>query len=338
MGPDGMPPQAVIMQMLDGKVVSRSIAVAADLGVADALKGGALDIDALAKKVGATSDALYRVLRLLARLGIFEEQAGRKFANTPVSEVLRGDVPGSLKHAARWYGADLNWSMWGKLGETVRSGKSGVEIMYPNQKVFEVLAKHPDQPIFNEAMTSWTSMESHAITASYDFNGYEHIVDVGGGHGALALAIAHATKTTKLTVFDLPHVIEGAQEVISAAGMAERVDTEAGSFEDGVPGPADCYVMKHIIHDWPDELCITILSHCREKMKDGGKVIVCEMLVTDGPEAMPALALDIEMLLGPGGRERSEAEFGALFAKAGLKLDKVVRTQSPICLIEASKA
>ncbi len=333
-----LPPQAVLMQMLNGKTISYCISVAADIGVADVLHERLMSADEIAEKLNVHADALYRILRLLARTGVFEERADRIFANTSLSESLRRDVPGSVRNAARWFGSELIWGACGKLGHTVRTGENGLQALFPGKSSFETIFEHHEFSLFNDAMTSWTTIESQAILHSYDFNRFTHLVDIGGGHGGLALAIAQATEKTKLTVHDQPNVLPGAQAAIAAQRLTERVHTEAGDFFQAVPGPADGYIMKHIIHDWNDDECVSILSNCRDQLMDGGQILVCEQVVTSGPEAMPALCLDITMLYCTTGRERTKAEYETLFEKSGLKLQRIVTTSEPICIIEAAKA
>ena len=146
--------------------------------------------------------------------------------------------------------------------------------------------------------------------------------------------IAEAAPDAELSVFDLPHVIEGTARAVEDT----RVGAVAGSFFEPIPGPADVIVMKHIIHDWDDESSRKILGNCRDALAENGRIVLFEMLVTDDPRDTFVKLLDIEMLVGPGGRERTEQEFAELFSSAGLKLNQVIRTGEPVCLIEAVKA
>ncbi len=189
--------------------------------------------------------------------------------------------------------------------------------------------------IFHSAMTAFSSMTAHAVADGYDFSGLQTIVDVGGGHGALLSAIVPTIPGLTGIVYDLPEVVQGTD----LGELAEKISTRGGSFLDGVPEGPDAYIMQHIIHDWSDEHCVTILGHCRESMAEGGKVLVLEQVITNAPESAFGKLLDIEMLaMTDGGRERTEAEFEALFAEAGLKMTKIVPILSPVCVVEAVKA
>jgi precorrin-6B methylase 2 len=327
------------MGIVMGKVTSKAIGVAAELDVADHLSQGPRPVAELAAACDANADALGRMLRTLAAVGIFSEVGPGVFANSPGSEALRSDVPGSMRAMAMWFGHELHWRIWNELGHSVRTGEIATKELFGTDDVFEVLDDHSDaHQVFNEAMTGLTSMTGRALVDGYDFSPYRHIVDVGGGHGSLALMISDACPEAKVTLYDLPHVVEGAREILTASGRVGQIDTVGGSFFDGVPGPADAYVMKAIIHDWPDERCQEILGHCRDNLNDDGRVIVCEMLITDGPESIPAKMLDLEMLVGPGGRERTESQFADLFASAGLELTRVVATSGPVVALEARRA
>lgn len=225
--------------------------------------------------------------------------------------------------------------MWTGLEYSVHTGKPSTFKDYPDKMPFEVLAENPvDQEVFNKAMTELSSAEGPAIVQAYDFSQFSRIIEVGGGHGALALLIVQKIPQTRVTVFDLPQVIEGTKERLSAGGPNGRIDLRSGSFFDSVPGPADLCVLKHVLHDWDDESARRILRNCRQALSQSGRVLVCEMLVTEGPEGIPALLLDIEMLVGPGGRERTQGEFSELFAAAGLRLNRIIPTQTPIRLLE----
>lgn len=335
--PPNLPPQAVMMQLVNGMVVSRCIALAAELGIADRLADGAKDVAALASPSGMDADALYRVLRTLCGLGIFVEQPGRVFANSPLSEVLRGDAPGSVRDLARWLGHPLHWGVIGDLDYSVRTGQPALAKDHPGKSPFQVIAEDAGaQAVFNAAMTSLSMADGAAIVRTYDFSRFARIIDVGGGQGTLAAAIARAVPAAQVTVFDLPHVVEGAREALRGAGVADRVQLAGGSFFDGVPGPADLCVLKYVLHLCDDTAATRILHNCRAALEGAGTVLVCEMLITPTPDSMPARVMDIEMLAGPGGRERTEAEFAALFGAAGLKLERVLPTPFPIRLLEAT--
>lgn len=320
-----IPPQAMLFQLLGGQIISRCIGLAADLAIADHLAGGPQDITALAAAADSNADALYRVLRLLAGFGIFTELPGRRFQNSPLSEPLRTDTPGSVRHFARWFSDPMRWGGLGKLDYSVRTGKPALLDGREDKTVFEVFGEHPASvETFNQAMTSISMGEGHVVVQAYDFSPYRRIVDVGGGHGYLAMLIARAAPEAQVTVFDWPQTAQEAAEAIEQAGLNGRVTAQGGNYLEAVPGPADLIVMKNIVHGEPDEGAIQLLRNCRAALNDDGRVLVIESVVTDGPEGNGARVLDIEMLFGPGGRQRTVQEHTALFEAAGLRLERVI--------------
>ena len=177
------------------------------------------------------------------------------------------------------------------------------------------------------------------VVAAYNFSGIETLVDVGGGHGLLMASILNANPTMRGIVFDLPLVVTGTPAVLTGAGVTGRCEVVGGDFFENVPA-ADAYVMKHIIHDWEDDKAIAILRNCRKALsgKPGGKVILVEFVVPPGNEPHASKVIDIEMLMYPGGHERTAQEFRELFAKAGFRMTKIVPTKSPFSVIEAEVA
>ena len=337
--PPSVPPQVAIMQMVNGMVVSRCIALCAELGIADQLKDGPLAVSALATASGADPGALYRVLRTLSGLGVFSELADQRFQNSPLSETLRSDVPGSVRNLACWLGHPMHWRVTGNLDHSVRTGRPSVNKDHPDQSPFAVLSRDPSaQAAFNAAMTGHSQAAGQAIVNAYDFTPFRRIVNVGGGHGTLSLMIAKVAPAARIVINDLPHVVEGARGNIAAAGLADRIEVAGGSFFDSVPGPADLCVLKWILHLCDDASARRILGHCRAALEPGGKLIVCEMLVTGGPDSLPARIMDIEMLIGTGGRERTEGEFARLFQDSGLQLARVIETPTPLRILEVALA
>jgi hypothetical protein len=331
------PPEAVITQMIFGKWVAMALSVAARLRVADALATGPKDVAALAAETGTHAPSLFRVLRALASVGVFAEDEDGRFRQTPLSEVLRTGVPGSMRAVADYCGADWSWRPWGKLLEAVRTGRTAFDEVFGEQ-AFAYLAKHPEESaVFNEGMTEFSMQESPAVAAAYDFSPLGTIVDVGGGHGHLLCTILKKHAGPRGVVFDAPHVAEGATSRIAEAGLAGRCRAQGGDFFQAVP-PGDAYVMKHIIHDWPDDRATTILRNCRKAANPGAKLVLVEMVIPPGNGPSPGKLLDLEMLVIASGKERTQAEYAELLAGAGWRLTRVVPTDSPASVIEGEAA
>jgi hypothetical protein len=327
-----------MMQLLFGKQLTYSLSGVARLGVADHMTGNPQPVEEIAAKAGAHAPSLYRVMRMLAGFGVFKEGPQRHFALTPVGGLLKTGVPGSLRYMAMMFGEEFSTRAYEHIAECLRSGGDGVTEAY-GKPIWEVLAERPEQcETFQQAMTNSTSVAADAIVEAYDFSGIERLADVGGGHGLLLAAILRANAHVQGVLFDRPEVVEHVPEQ-QFTGCEGRITTEAGSFFERVPDGCDAYLLKHIIHDWSDEHCRTILDLMREKLPKHGRVLVCEMVVSDEPGPTPAKLLDIEMLvMTVGGKERTPEEFRELFASSGLRLNRIVATDRPISVIEAVPA
>lgn len=331
------PPEQQLMQMAMGKFVSRMITLVANLGVADHL-AEPTSVVTLANATGANPDALYRVLRALAAVGVFVESDGRTFALTPVGAVLRSDHPRSARAMCRMLNDSWNWAAWGALDHSVKTGEPAFDHVY-GMPAFKWFATHSaESQLFGEAMTSLTIGTSAAVARAYDFSSVKHLVDVGGSHGIMLAGVIDRFPNVRGTLFDLPHVVAEANAKLASSPHRDRIATVGGSFFEPLP-KADAYIMKSIIHDWDDASCVKILSNCREAMEPGGRVLIVEGVVTNAPESTFLKMLDIEMLaVTHGGRERTEPEFVAVLHSAGLTLTRIVRTESPFCVIEAHVA
>jgi hypothetical protein len=325
-----LPPSAVLMQMVSGYRASQALYVAAKLGIADLLKDGPKSSDELAEAAHAHPAALRRLMRALASLGIFEEDAAGRFSLTPMGTCLRSDVPGSLRAPVLFLVGEEGWRAWGALLHSVQTGEPAFDHVY-GMGGFDYGAQHPEfSKVLDESMAAFAAPVADAVLAAYDFSGTSTLVEVGGGNGALLSAILRAHPELRGILFDLPHVVTGASKVLADAGVADRCEVVGGSFFDSVPGGGDTYMLKWIIHDWDDDRSIAILRACHRAMKGTGKLLVLDQILPRRAEPSGATAVfmfDLEMLVvAPGGRERTEDEFRALLAAAGFRVNRVVAT------------
>jgi hypothetical protein len=246
-----------MMQLISGKCLSRCVSLAAELAIADLLANGPKGIAALAMATGTRPDSLYRVLRLLTSVGVFDELENRQFRNNALSSTLINGAEHSVRHYARWFGRELHWRMYSGLETSVRTGRPWAGNEYSDKTPFQVLAECPvDQEVFNHTMAEFSEADGPAIALSYDFGRYQTIVDIGGGHGTLAACIAAKAPQANITVIDLPHVIQSAREQLSGGGVAKQISFKGVSFFDALTGPVDLCVLKHILHDWDDEAAV----------------------------------------------------------------------------------
>jgi len=334
-----MNPAQQVLQVATGYMASSCLYAAITLNVADHLKDGPLSIAELAKKTGSNEEALYRVLRLLASLGVFDEVSPGKFALTPAADLLRTDVPGSLRQMAVFLPDPFHYRIYGNVMHSLSTGKPAADFTL-GMPVFQYLEK--DQAysqVFNDAMTAMSAPVAGAAIEVYDFSGIGLLVDVAGGHGEVLMSILRACPSVKGILADVGHVVEGAKPRIASAGLSDRMQAVACDFFQSVPAGGDAYIMKHIIHDWDDERASTILKNIATAMgTKKGKVILLESVIAVGNTPDFGKFIDIEMLLFPGGRERTADEFQSLFARSGFHMTKVVPTKSPLSVIEAVRS
>jgi hypothetical protein len=335
---ESTPPEVVLTQMITGSLAAQAVYVAAKLGVADLLANGAKHTNELARETESDAPSLYRVLRALAAQGVFTEVSDHTFALTPTAELLRSDSRNSLRNLAIFMGEDWHWQVWGRALYSVRTGKNAWSEVH-GQEVFPYFEANPEAAkIFNEAMSSLSTLAIEAVVAGYDFSGIHSLVDIAGGYGRLLTAILEANPSLHGVLYDLPHVIEGARQSVGANRAASRCEFVSGNFFSSVPVGGDAYLLKNIIHDWDDERAVKILRKIKQSMETDGRVLLVETVVTPGNEPDLAKLLDIEMLVSPGGKERTAHEYRQLFAAAGLRLTRIVPTKSPYSVIEAVQA
>jgi hypothetical protein len=335
-----LPPEAVaaqlVLQTAGGHIMASALRSALIFGIPDRLAGGPRPVEELARESGANEDALYRVLRALGAFGLLGEPEPRVFELNVASRMLLTDAPGSLAGIARWLSDGTPMRAHAEMEHAVRTGQPSADKVY-GKPVFEYLQEHPEiSEIFNNGMTSFSAQVIPAVLEAYDFSGIDTLVDVAGGHGHVLTSILQQYPSMKGVLFDLEHVVAGARPKIEALGLGSRCRIESGDFFTDVPG-GDAYVMKHIIHDWDDDRAATILKNIRARLTQpaSGRIILLESVIQPGSGPDLGKLVDLEMLVMAGGRERTAEEFARLFARAGLRLERVVPTKSALCVIEA---
>jgi hypothetical protein len=324
-----------MMQVLTGKWVSASISVVAELGIADLLAKGDKTADELADAVSAHGPSLYRVLRALASVGVFAETEGRRFTLTPLAECLRGNVPNSVREFARFIAIPAASRSWDHLMHSVKTGETGLRKAFAVNNAFDYLRTHPEEAaIFDGAMTDNSRRSAPAVAQAYDFGRFRQLVDVAGGHGLLLATILQRFPSLEGVLLDLPEVVAGANKTLAPYGLDDRCKIIGGDFFQAVPAGADAYILKHIIHDWDDERALAILRNIRKAIQPSGRLLIVEVIIAPGNEPSYGKLLDLEMLVIPGGRERTSDEYRDLFAGAGFRLAEIHQTTAPTSIIE----
>ena len=329
------PPHAQLIQMAAASWVSATVYAAAKLAIADHLAAGPRSAAELAGPTGTHAPSLHRLLRTLAGLGILTEWEGQRFALTPLGESLKAGAPGSARSTVLAFCNPTFWRSWEEIVYSLQTGETGFAKAH-GMPLFEFLAKHPEAAThFSEAMVGYHGAETSAVAEAYDFSELETIVDVGGATGNMLAAILSRHAGPHGILFDRAHVVHEATALLKAHGVEQRVAIESGDFFAGVPAGGDAYILSHIIHDWNEEQCLTILGHCRKVMKPDGRLLIVETVLPTGDTPHQGKVQDMVMLVVPGGQERTEAEYTELLGKAGFRLCRVVPTASIVSIVEA---
>ena len=325
----------MLNQMIVGSWVTQAIYVAAEIGIADLLAAGPRTAGELAGETQTHGGSLYRLLRALASVHMFREDAEGRFSLTEMGKLLRSDAPGSKRSMAIMAGAEF-YRSWGGLLSSVETGGAAFDRVF-GEPFFRYMGANPDRwRIFDAAMTGVHDSETVPVLEAYDFRPFHTIVDVGGGSGLALSAILGRHAEARGILFDLPDVAKRAGEVVARAGISDRCRIVGGDFFESVPAEGDAYLLRHVLHDWEDREAVAILRNCREAMRPGGRVLVVESVIPPGNDPCFVKWLDLMMLV-VGGRERTEEQYAGIFSAAGLRLTRVVRTAHEVSVIEGER-
>ena len=329
-------PQDVMNRMITGYWSTQIIYVAAKLGLADLLEHGPRSADDLANATKTHAPSLYRLLRALASVGIFADNGRREFELTPLARCLLTNTPGS-QHALAIMSGEEHYKAWGELLYSIETGKIAFDKLY-GMPVFDFLSRNVEQAkTFDAAMVGVHGRETAAMTDAYDFSQFGILADIGGGNGSLITSVLKKHPTLKGILYDLPGVTERAKSALAEAGLADRCQVIGGSFFESVPSGADAYLMRHIIHDWDDDKSMTILHNVHKAMKENGRLLLIEGVISDDNSPSFGKLLDLTMLTIPGGKERTADEFQDLFKASGFELTRIIPTTAEVSVIEAIK-
>jgi SAM-dependent methyltransferase len=328
----------VLWALLNGYRNTALLYVAAKLGLADLLAEGPRSSADLARSLGAHAPSLHRILRGLVTVGVCTEEHDGRFGLTPLGASLKAEEPGSPHGQAILCGEEYAGAYGGLLhsamtGETAFNHVFGMDHWEHRKQHLEL------NEYFNAGPRQGTARGIRSILAAYDFSSFRTVADVGGGSGALLAAILKAHPSVTGILFDQPHVVATARPNLEAAGVAARCQVVGGSFFDRMPDGADAHILKHVIHDWDDAQDLAILRNCHRALREEGTLLVVERLMPARVEDDPAAVLaDVHMLALTSGRERTEAEYRALFTAAGFTLTRVIPTRSRLSIIEGARA
>ena len=324
--------------MAFGNVVAQAVYAAAKLGLADLLETGPKSVEELARASGAHAPSLARLLRALTSLEVFvEEEATGRFALNPLGATLLSGKPGSVRDAVLMAGDPVFNRPCGEMTHAIVTGQPAFEHVF-GARLFDYLARHPESAaVFDTGMAMFSEMENGPIAAAYDFSAFARVIDVGGGRGGFLAAILRAHPDVRGALYDLPRVVKEAT-LLDAPDLQARTSRLGGDFLQSVPALFDAYVLKRVLHDWDDDTCIAILRRCREGLPASGRVVAIDAVLRPANEPDPSKVSDLLMMILCPGRERTEAEFSAIFSAAGLRLTRVIPTPTPLSIVEGAPA
>src|SRR5579859_464480 len=325
-----------LLGMVNGFMLSQALYAFTILGFADLIGDGrrmAADLAAAAK---ADPAATKRLLRALAAAGVLDEDEHGRFALTPIGEGLREDAPGSLAGWTALVGSENFWVNWGGLTNSVRTGKTGWRLRL-DVDAWDYRAQHPEENRrFDRGMVSITSASADTVAEDYDFSRFGTIVDVGGGRGTLIGQVLGRNPAANGVLFDQPHVVDAAAPLLKAQGVRERCQVVGGSFFESVPQGGDAYVLKSVLHDWYDPEAVRILETVRAATRQGAVLLVVERVLEPPNQGLSGKLGDLNMLVNPGGTERTREEWDRLLAAGGFGLVGVLPTRGMYSLLEST--
>lgn len=321
-----------LMELMSAYYYSQGLYCVALFRIPDHLKAGPLTAVELAKLTGTDPGVLYRLLRAMTTIDVFD-QDGDTFSLTPMSELLCSDV--ARTQWAKTLVMVGDWPRWGQLPDVLRTGKPPV-VDYGDLKPED---EEEMSAIFDQAMNAFYYDAPAPMLGIYDFSDAKVVCDIGGGNGAQLAAVLKAYPHLQGMVFELPETIEHrTRAYIEAEGLSDRCQLVGGDFFKSVPAGADIYMMRAVIHNWDDEKSVTILSNVAEVLPENGKVLVVDWVIRDDDPKSFNKWWDMMNLMFGGGAERTPAEHAALFEKAGLKFTRCIPVHLDNCVVEAVKA
>jgi SAM-dependent methyltransferase len=330
-----VPPEVGVLELASAFMATQAVYALAELRVADQLAGNARTAEEVALALGTNPDATHRLLRASAARGLLHEDDDGRFSLTALGETLRSDSPDSMRSVVLMIGDPRYQSVWGRLPEAVTTGTPQAEAVH-GVSMWELLDRDPDYAeSFNDAMSRLSALDWPTVAAAYDFTPFSTIVDVGGGHGQLLALMLGAAPAAKGVLLEQESLVAGAERLLGDAGVLARCRLEIGSFFDTAPDDGDLYVLRRVVHDLDDDRAVALLTNLRSHMPSGATLLLMESIVPPGNEPHFAKALDLDMLLFVGGRERTQTEYAALLDRAGFRMTRVVPTISTISLVEA---
>lgn len=333
----------LVAQLVFGSLAAQTVRAAVRLRVMELIGDKERSAAEVAADAGARPQPMTRLLRALASLGLLREHTAGFFSVTPAGAILDPGRPGSITSLVRLFTEPAVLRAWEHLDDSVRTGDVAFDAIF-GKDFFSYLKDVPDLSAeFNAAMGQAARATAAALPRAFDFGRFTTVTDVGGGDGTLLSAVLREHPALTGVIYDTEEGLAQAAAALERHGLTTRCSLVAGDFFRSVPKGSDVYVMKSILHDWPDEQAASILRRCREVLPPAGRVLIVEPVlpeVVDTGTAGLTYLTDLNMMVNVGGRERTRPDFENLCHEAGLSLTAVtpLAQADPFCLIEATAA
>lgn len=336
-----VPPPFRIIQIGSAYWQSRALYEATGLGVADVIGNDEMASNEIAERLNLHADYLYRLLRMLASIGVFEDCGERHFRNNKLSNCLRSDSPQSVREMVLLHNSpEMSRPWFEALGPALRNGEVPF-VKTHGEELFDYLDHHPQfDALFTGAMASVEAITGTNYLDDFDWGRFERLVDVGGSNGSKALAILKRHPHMRALVFDRPQVIENAiadwRGKVDAKLLA-RITFSGGDMLESIP-PAhserDIFLFIAIFHGMSDFQVGKMLTNLRTACGSYRPTIAIIDCVAEARHIDPTIAsLDMQMLVGTRGRERTEAEWRALLERSDFALKEIVLLRTFVRLL-----
>jgi ubiquinone/menaquinone biosynthesis C-methylase UbiE len=326
---NGQNPRKYLRELVTGFFAIHLLREAVRMDLPELMSVRPYTVQELAAATRTHAPALERLMDGLVGRGVFAKDEHQRFVANEVSNLLLRKTAGSNRPMVLDFGGEHYQHAWTQLGHTLATGKPAFDRAH-GVDFWTYMDQHPDMAAnFNEFMIQWSESRHEALLDAYDFAGIRTLVDVGGGAGGYIARILQDHPQMRGVLFDRPQVETHALKHLRSAGVDGRCKFQGGNFFESVPAGADAYLLSHVLHDWPDAEAKTILTNCRRSIKPSGRILLEEVLATDGTGGNLLM-----MVLFGDAKNRTEAEFIALFQEAGFRCSRVVPTNSDSTLLE----
>jgi hypothetical protein len=330
------PPPFRLIQIGSAFWQSRVLHVAVRLDIAPVLGDERLRVDAIAARVSVQPDAIYRLLRMLAAMGVFEEVSHQVFKNNTLSNYLRDDNPNNVRAMILMHNSiEMSLPWYEQLEPGIRSGEVPFQLSH-GRELYAYMDEHAEfDALFADAMDNVEALTGDSFATDFDWGRFDRIIDVGGSKGSKSVAILKRHPHLSALVFDRNQVIQTAVAYWSdkaSPAILSRLSFQAGDLLESVPvaeNDKDIYLLSAVLHGMDDDNCVKVLRNLAAAGTDSGaRIALMELVVPELKADFSSAVFDMQMFMATRGRERTLPEWLKLFDQSGVALEELVGLQS----------